>query len=70
MPRGAITSATVRLSAADIVGRAVAEIFATKGFLKETPELVSVHEEYGSALFSMAGAPWRAVQRQGRRILH
>ncbi len=35
--KGAITSTTLRISAGDIVGKTLAEIFAAKGFLKETP---------------------------------
>ncbi|MFX5464901.1 AAA family ATPase, partial [Acinetobacter baumannii] len=31
--KGSITTATLRMSAGDIVGRTVAEIFAAKGFL-------------------------------------
>jgi hypothetical protein len=43
--KGAITTTTLRISAGDIVGRTVAEIFAAKGFLKETPELISAYDE-------------------------
>ena len=35
--KGAVTTNTVRISASDIDGRTVGEIFALKGFLKETP---------------------------------
>lgn len=53
--KGAITAATLRISAGDIVGKTVAEIFAAKGFLKETPELVSAYEETAERYFD-----WRA----------
>ena len=53
--KGAITSTTLRISAADIVGKTVAEIFAAKGFLRETPELVSVHEELEARYFTWRG---------------
>jgi len=53
--KGAITSTTVRLSPPDIVGKTVAEIFAARGFLKETLELVSVHEETEARYFQWRG---------------
>ena len=43
--KGAIPSTTLRISAADIVGKTVGEIFAAKGFLKETPELIAAYDE-------------------------
>ncbi|OYW32478.1 MAG: AAA family ATPase, partial [Azorhizobium sp. 12-66-6] len=43
--KGAITSTTLRISGGEIAGKTVAEIFAAKGFLKETPELIAAYEE-------------------------
>jgi len=53
--KGAITSTTLRISAGDIVGRTVAEIFAAKGFLKETPELISAYDETAERYFAWRG---------------
>ncbi|WP_029005762.1 ATP-binding protein [Azorhizobium doebereinerae] len=53
--KGAITSQTLRISAADIAGKTVAEIFAGKGFVKETPELVAAHEETEARYFDWRG---------------
>jgi len=53
--KGAIPSTTLRISAADIVGKTVGEIFAAKGFLKETPELIAAYDETEARYFD-----WRA----------
>ncbi|MGO8712715.1 MAG: ATP-binding protein [Rhizomicrobium sp.] len=53
--KGAITTATLRISAGDIIGKTVAEIFASKGFLKETPELIAAYDETEERYFL-----WRA----------
>src|SRR6266700_2498469 len=42
--KGSITATTLRIAAIDIVGKTVPEIFAGKGFLKETPELISAYD--------------------------
>jgi len=53
--KGAITSSTLRISAGDIVGKTVAEIFATKGLLKETPELIEAYDETAERYFAWRG---------------
>ena len=53
--KGALTTTTIRLSATDITGKTVAEIFALKGFLKETPELVAAYDEAAERYFSWRG---------------
>ncbi|WP_315766026.1 MULTISPECIES: ATP-binding protein [unclassified Bradyrhizobium] len=53
--KGAITTASLRISAGDIVGRTVAEIFAAKGFLKETPELIAAYDETTESYFAWRG---------------
>jgi hypothetical protein len=53
--KGAITTSTLRISAGDIVGRTVAEIFAAKGFLKETPELIAAYDETAERYFAWRG---------------
>ncbi len=53
--KGKLSIATIRIYASDIAGRTVAEIFAAKGFLKETPELIATYDEAASRYFD-----WRA----------
>lgn len=53
--KGTITATTLRISAGDVVGKTVAEIFAAKGFLKETPELIKAYDETVERYFS-----WRS----------
>ena len=53
--KGSITTTVVRISAGDIVGKTVAEIFAAKGFLKETPELIAACDETSECYFSWRG---------------
>ena len=51
----------LRISAPDIAGRTVAEIFAAKGFVKETPELLRRYDEAAACYFD-----WRA--RYGKQF--
>jgi len=53
--KGAITATTLRISAGDIVGKTLAEIFAAKGFLKETPELIAASDITSERYFSWRG---------------
>lgn len=53
--KGSITTTTLRISANDVVGKSVAGIFAAKGFLKETPELIAAYDETADRYFD-----WRA----------
>lgn len=53
--KGTITMATFRIDAKDIDKKTIAEIFAAKGFLKETPELIRVYDETVARYFN-----WRA----------
>lgn len=53
--KGSITSTTLRISAGDIAGKTVGEIFAAKGFLKETPELIAAYDETEARYYD-----WRA----------
>jgi len=53
--KGSVTSATVRISTSDIDGRTVGEIFALKGFIKETSELVAAYDATIARYFD-----WRA----------
>jgi hypothetical protein len=53
--KGELTNLQVRINAVDIVGKTVAEIFATKGFLRETPELLAAYDANAQNYFE-----WRA----------
>ncbi|MBS1214547.1 MAG: ATPase [Proteobacteria bacterium] len=53
--KGAIATMTIRISASDIADKTVGEIFAAKGFLKETPELIAAYDETVERYFD-----WRA----------
>jgi len=53
--RARITVANLRIYGGDIANRTVAEIFAAKGFLKETPELIRVYDETAVRYFDWRG---------------
>lgn len=53
--KGSITTTTLRISAGDIAGKTVAEIFAAKGFLKETRELVTAYDATEERYFAWRG---------------
>lgn len=42
--RGELATVQLRISAGDIVGKTVAGIFAEKGFMRETPELIAAYD--------------------------
>lgn len=50
-----LATATLRISGPDIAGRTIPEVFATKGFVKETPELLASYDEVAARYFD-----WRA----------
>jgi hypothetical protein len=53
--KGTLQSNVIRIMAADIVGRTVSEILAAKGFLHETPGLVSTFEASSETYFEWRG---------------
>jgi hypothetical protein len=53
--KGSVTTQTVRIQGPEIVGRTVPQIFAMKGFLKETPELLAEYDATTEKYFD-----WRA----------
>ena len=53
--KGTITTKTLRISAGDIIGKTVGEIFLAKGFLKESADLVTAFDETEERYFD-----WRA----------
>ncbi|CAN1721603.1 ATPase, AAA family [Hyphomicrobium sp. 1Nfss2.1] len=54
--KGALTSVTLRVTDTDLSFRSVGELFAAKGFLKETPELVAAYDEIAERYLE-----WRAL---------
>jgi hypothetical protein len=59
--RGELATVQVRVSAGDIAGKTVAEVFAGKGFLRETPELIAAYDANAVHYFD-----WR--QRYGAQF--
>ncbi len=53
--KGSVTTNTVRIQSTDIVGRTIPQIFAMKGFLKETPALIAEYDATTDKYFD-----WRA----------
>jgi len=48
--KGMLQTSTVRISAGDIAGKTVSEVFTAKGFLKETPELICAYTRRWSGI--------------------
>lgn len=53
--KGKIAIETLVIRARDIAGKTIAEIFAAKGYLKETPELIAVYDEAADRYFDWRG---------------
>jgi len=53
--KGTLTMTSFRIGAGDIDNKTIGEIFAAKGYLKETPELISAYDETAARYFD-----WRA----------
>ncbi len=53
--RGKVVTANIRLVASDIANRTVAGIFAAKGYLKETPELITAYDDMAERYFDWRG---------------
>jgi hypothetical protein len=63
--KGTLATSSLRISAGDIVGKTVAEIFAVKGFLKETPELIAAYDETAERYFAWRGRYGAQFSGQG-----
>lgn len=50
-----LATTNIRINPSDIPGRTIAEIFATKGFVRETPALIAAYDEGATRYFD-----WRA----------
>lgn len=53
--KGTLATAAFRISATDIVGRTVAEIFAAKGYVRESAELVTAYDDSVERYFDWRG---------------
>jgi len=53
--RGKIANETLMIRARDIAGKTIAEIFAEKAYLKETPELIAAYDETAGRYFDWRG---------------
>lgn len=53
--RGTLISQSLRFTEADLQGRTVAEMLASKGFLKETPELLAAYDASSARYFEWRG---------------
>jgi hypothetical protein len=53
--KGELNTVQLRILAGDIAGKSVAEIFAEKGYLRETPELIAAYDSNAAHYFE-----WRA----------
>lgn len=53
--KAALAHITLRISAADIAGKTLSEIFADKGYLKETPELIAAYDATVERYFDWRG---------------
>ena len=53
--RGKLASVTLMILARDIAGRSVAEMFAAKGYIKETPALIAAYDEGAARFYDWRG---------------
>ena len=66
--RGKIAIETLTIRSRDIAERTVAEIFAHKGYLKETPELLQAYDESAARYFDWRGQYGKQFAGQGTGI--
>jgi hypothetical protein len=53
--KGKVATSTITIRARDIANKTITEIFMDKGFLKETPELISTYDDAAERYFSWCG---------------
>lgn len=63
--KGALAAMTIRIAAADIVDKTVPEIFAAKGFVRESPELIATYDETAQRYFDWRGKYGAQFSGQG-----
>ena len=66
--RGKIAIETITIRTKDIVDRTVSEIFAHKGYLKETPELIQSYDESSQRYFDWRGEYGKQFSGRGTGI--
>jgi len=67
--RGALVSQSVRFTEADLQGGTVAGLLASKGFLKETPELLAAYDASAERYFDWRGRYGSQFAGQGSAFL-
>lgn len=65
---GKIASVTVMILERDIIGKTIAEIFAIKGFLKETDELIAAYDRSAARFFEWRSEYGRQFSARGTGI--
>lgn len=63
--KGTLAIATIRIAAADIVDKTVAEIFAAKGFVRESAELIAAYDDTARRYFDWRGQYGAQFSGQG-----
>ncbi|MGE4431452.1 MAG: ATP-binding protein [Sphingobium sp.] len=64
--KGSLVTNVIRVTASDIDGRTVGEVFVAKGFLKETPELIGAYDATASRYFDWRGRYGEQFSAAGR----
>lgn len=63
--KGTLATAGIRIAAADMVNKTVAEIFATKGFVRESAELITAYDDTAERYFDWRGKYGAQFSGQG-----
>ncbi len=63
--KGTLATATVRIAAADIVDKTVAEILAAKGYVRENAELIAAYDDTAERYFDWRGQYGAQFSGQG-----
>jgi len=63
--KGTLATASVRIAAADIVDKTVAEIFAAKGYVRESAELIAAYDDTAERYFDWRGQYGAQFSGQG-----
>ena len=63
--KGTLATAAIRIAAADIVNKTVAEIFAAKGYVRESAELISAYDDTAERYFDWRGQYGAQFSGQG-----
>jgi len=63
--KGTLATASIRIAAADIANKTVAEIFAAKGFVRESSDLISAYDDTAERYFDWRGQYGAQFSGQG-----